>query len=337
MTDPTPFDSLTARGQARRLRQMALAALAEYHLPVARVRLLTYHFNAIFRVDTEDRRRFVLRINIPGIRSLAQIRSEAQWLSALMRDTDLVVPAPVRNRMGELVTTIAAAGVPEPRHCVLFGWVPGRDLSHAMTAENYEKLGAFSARLHAHAESWEPPPDFSLETHDQIFLFDAPTKFWEKNGLLETGKAQVFEAAATNVQHMLDDLYASGAAPKVLHADLHQGNIRLHRGAMHALDFDDCLLGHFVQDVGITFYYIQNHPDVAFLCDGYRRGYESVLPWPENKPEQVAGQIAARELLLCQFLSTGVNPAYQAMLPRFLERALPRLESYLAGQTMPGL
>lgn len=329
MTEQKSFNDLTSRGQARRLREMALATLAEYDLPVAHVRLLTYHFNAIFRVDTEDRRRFVLRINIPGIRSKAQIRSEAQWLSALMQDTDLVVPAPVRNRNRELLTTVAVAGVPEPRHCVLFSWVPGRDLSHAMTAENYEKLGAFSASLHAHAESWEPPADFSLETHDQIFLFDTPYKFWEKDGLLDKGMAWVYEAAAVKVQQMLDELYASGAAPKVLHADLHQGNIRLYRGAMHALDFDDCLLGHFVQDVGITFYYIQNHPDYASLREGYRKGYESVLPWPENKPGQVAGQIAARELLLCQFLSTGVNPAYQAMLPRFLERALPRLEAYL--------
>lgn len=336
MPEPKSFADLTARGQARRLRKLAITALATYDLPLREVRLLTYHFNAIFRIVTQDRRKFVLRINIPGIRSQKQIHSEALWLSALRNDTDLVVPQPLNNRSGELVTTVSVDGVPEPRHCVVFSWVPGRDLSHAMTVENYEKLGRFSARLHAHAESWDPPANFSLETYDRIFLFDAPQKFWEKDGLLETGTAMVFAEAAEKAQKMLDELYASGAAPNVLHADLHQGNIRLHHGAMHALDFDDCLFGHFVQDVGITFYYMQNHPDYDSLCKGYRKGYESVLPWPENRPGQVAGQIAARELLLCQFLSNGLNPAYQAMVPRFLERALPRLKAYLVGQGQAG-
>ena len=53
----------------------------------------------------------------PGIRTLGNIRSEASWLAALSRDTALTVPTPVANRDGGLVTSVSAAGVPEPRHC----------------------------------------------------------------------------------------------------------------------------------------------------------------------------------------------------------------------------
>ena len=174
-----PFADLTAAGQARRLRALAQAALSQYELPVTRLRLLTYHFNAIFRVDTRDGRKFVLRINIPGVRSIGQIRSEAQWLSALRSDTDLVVPEPVLNRGGELVTTASAPGVPEARHCVVFGWVAGRDLRHAINAENYRKLGEFTSRLHDHAETWSPPADFDLKLHDGIFLMGTENMFWD--------------------------------------------------------------------------------------------------------------------------------------------------------------
>lgn len=327
-----PFESLTSRGQARRLRTLAFAALAQYDLPVRAVRLISYHFNAIFRVDTGDRRRFVLRINIPGIRSPGNILAEMEWLAALTRDTDLVVPEPLRNRAGELVTTVGAAGVPELRHCVVFGWVPGRDLHHAITPENYRKLGMFSARLHDHAESWTPTVRLELGAYDRVLLFETKTLVWESLGEDEgmpAGRIRVFRQAYRKANRMLSDLYASSGPLSILHADLHQGNLRLFRGGMHALDFDDCLLGYFVQDVGITFYYAQGHPDYPELQNAYRTGYESVRPWPETAPGQVAGMVAARGLLLSQFLFDGANPAFRAMLPSFLERAEVRLRAYL--------
>jgi len=48
------FSTLTERGQALRLRRMALAALSHYELPLKQVRLVANHINGIFRVDTKD-------------------------------------------------------------------------------------------------------------------------------------------------------------------------------------------------------------------------------------------------------------------------------------------
>ena len=47
------YYTLTNRGRALRLRQLALAALADYDLDVKSVRLITNLFNGIFRVDTQ--------------------------------------------------------------------------------------------------------------------------------------------------------------------------------------------------------------------------------------------------------------------------------------------
>jgi hypothetical protein len=87
-----PFHALTNRGQAGRLRRLALAALQQYDLPVRRVRLITNDLNGIFRLDTAGGERYMLRVSLPGAtgHSLAEIRSEMIWLEALHRDTDLV-------------------------------------------------------------------------------------------------------------------------------------------------------------------------------------------------------------------------------------------------------
>ncbi len=326
------FETLTARGQARRLRTMALAALNNYDLQISRLRVMTYHFNAIFRVDTYDGSKLVLRINFPNHRTPGNILSEMRWLAALRADTELVVPEPLRNRTGDLVTTVSVDGVPEPRHCVVFGWVPGRDLHRDLTPANYEKLGRFTANLHEHAASWTPKADLDLTVYDKIMLFDSSIMVWDELGPergMPPALAADFKAAYERASAMLANLYRTAGPPRILHADLHQANIRIHRGNTHALDFDDCLLGHFVQDVGITFYYIQGHPDYLGLRDAYRKGYESVRAWPETAPGQVEGMIVAREILLCQFIYDGANPELRRALKHFLERAAPRLKRYL--------
>ncbi len=327
-----PFQNLTQRGQARRLRQLALNALQSYPLRIRNVSLLAYHFNCIFRVDTQDGQKYALRINLPGVRSLAEIRSEAMWLAALRQDTDLLVPEPLQARNGELVVRAGAPGVPERRHCVVFGWVAGRDLHHQMTPENYARLGRFTARLHDHAKHWRPPSDFELRTHDEVLFIDrekGPLWAQDDPALLPTTRAAVFRQVHEQVGGILREIYRENGPPSVLHADLHQFNVRLLGGEMCALDFDDCLLGHFVQDLGISLYYAQGHENYPALREAHRKGYQQLRPWPETQIGQVEAIIAGREFQLCQHLYFGSNPAYKTNLPGFFTRAEARMRRYL--------
>ena len=56
-----PFQSLSERGQARRLRRMAFQTLQTYDLDVDRVRLITNNLNAIFRLDSHHGDKYILR------------------------------------------------------------------------------------------------------------------------------------------------------------------------------------------------------------------------------------------------------------------------------------
>ncbi len=57
IADTTPmikqYSELTVHGQARRLREMAISAIGHYNLDVARIRLITNDFNAIFRFQSQ--------------------------------------------------------------------------------------------------------------------------------------------------------------------------------------------------------------------------------------------------------------------------------------------
>jgi len=329
-----PFSTLTHRGQARRLHALARNALQAYPLEIKSTRLIQHSYNAIFRVDTTDGQKYVIRVNVPNARTRENILAEMTWLAALGRETSIGIPVPLANRDGELVTTASAPGVPEPRHCAVFGWVPGKELAHQISPENYKKLGILTAQLHNHAETFAPPPDFTLNKLDDVFPFDHGN-FLENEAnpeLITPERRKVFEEAVSRMDALLKGIYASPQPPFVLHADLHQWNIRLHRGEVYALDFDDCTIGYPVQDVAITFYYVQTHPEFEALKAAFQIGYEALRPWPVESQEQLVGLLIWRGLDLLNFVFHTDNPDIRQRLPNFVEGMETRLQKYFAGE-----
>jgi len=326
------FTQLTNRGRALRLRRMALVALQRYDLDVERVRLLSNDLNGIFRVDTSDGQKLVLRVCLPEAgHSLPEIRSEMMWLEALSHDTDLGVPEPLASRDGALVTTVEVAGVPQARHCVVFGWMPGPDLADKLTLENVRKVGELSARLHAHAETFRPPPGFSIKTADSVFPFgDDVVLFDEAHGnLVPPARRELFQRVEKRVEDALGKLYADRQGLRVLHYDLHHWNLKAFRGKLYVLDFEDLMWGYPVQDIAITFYYWQGQAQYGELREAFRRGYTDHSDWPEQSPGQIDTFIAGRGLDLANFILRDPNPEWRSSAPAFLERVEMRLRAFL--------
>jgi Ser/Thr protein kinase RdoA (MazF antagonist) len=326
------FHDLTNRGRAMRLRRMALAALKRYELEVKRVRLVTNDMNGIFRVDTFSGQKYILRVSLPqGGHSLEEIRSEMMWLAALKRDTDLGVPEPLVTRRGELVTTVQVEGVPEPRHCVVFGWLPGPDLADRLTMENVHKMGGLAARLHRHAATFVPPEGFQIKTADKVCPFGDPVVLFDQahSELVPPGRYELFQYAWNRVEDSLDRLYRDNPGLRVLHCDLHHWNVKVSRGKLYALDFEDLMWGYPVQDIAITFYYWQDREDFASLRAAFKRGYSSHSEWPEQVPGEIDWFIAGRGLDLANFVLQDPNPDWQREAPSFVERTERRLRALL--------
>src|SRR3954451_21980781 len=230
------FTELSHRAQVVRLKRLAAAALAEYDLPGARLAPLVHKFNTTFKVTDAAGNLYALRITRPGKSGVAETRSELQWLEALHRDTDLVVPDPVPTRAGELLTLASAPGVPEPRICALFRWVPGRFVQARLMPHHLEKVGRFMARLQDHAQGWKRPPGF---TRPRIEVASIRGKAVPLVALVRPPEdvARV-EAALDRIAITMEGLGRGPDAYGLIHCDLHEWNYLFDKGEMHLLDFD---------------------------------------------------------------------------------------------------
>jgi Ser/Thr protein kinase RdoA (MazF antagonist) len=333
------YYALTALGRGRRLRKMAIEALKQYDLEISRLRLLTNETNGIFRVDTIDHRRLVLRITDPiGCHALEEIQSEVMWLDSLSQDTELQVPRPLRAEDGSWVVTAQTEGVPEARYCVLFSWLPGVDLAQRLTAANMYLLGKATALLHLHAKAFHPPDGFQVRALDKVFPYsDTDFSYVEPVVLFDEVRAhffppegrEVFLRAKAQIEATLDDLYRDPSGMRVTHNDLHQWNVKIYRGAIAILDFEDLAWGFPIQDIGTTFNYLQALKNKSELIKGYRQGYTELLAWPEQYPGQVECLIAARGMMLVNYLLCSRNREDQEFAPEYIARMVERFKKLL--------
>jgi len=322
---------------------MALEALRSYPVRPAALRTLTIASNGIFRVDTESGERLVLRVSDPkSCHGPGETASEMAWLDALAKETDLGVPRPLRTIEGKLMTLVKTEGIPEPRLCQLFTWIPGPDLIERMTPENLRLLGVLTARLHLHAAGFVPPEGFHVRTLNRVFpyevegfpyaepvvLFDAASREH-----MPPSRQAVVREAVTRVEEVLGDLYRSPAGLRVTHNDLHPWNVKVCRGRIYALDFEDLAWGYPVQDIATTFFYIERMEAAALLMQAYRAGYESLLPWPVTHPDQLRALIAGRDVMLANYLLCSRIPEDREALPGYLFRMEERLQRFLGGTT----
>jgi Ser/Thr protein kinase RdoA (MazF antagonist) len=228
--------------------------------------------------------------------------------------------------------------MPEARHCSLFTWVPGPDLADRLTPENVYKLGHFSARLHDHALGFSLPQGARLRKLDRVFPYSVPGfRYIEPVQIFEPQFAHLFSAqdsrlyrqAVERIQAAHDRLYADPSGMRVIHYDLHHWNVKLHRGRIYALDFEDLMWGYPVQDIAITLYYWQAHSQRAALFDAFRRGYTSQAEWPESYPGEIDAFMAGRGIMLVNYLLCSREIEDQEMTPAFIERVAERLRAFL--------
>ncbi len=300
-----PYQNLTRRGQARRLRRLAVKSLERYALEVERIRLITNDTNGIFRVDTCNGEKWILRVTQPeGGHNYDHVAAEIDFLSALARDTRLNVPRPLAARNGRYVVEASVDGVPEARLCVIFSWVPGRNLADRLTAANMRMLGSLSAQLHEYARTYHPPAGLDLLAFDRVFPFPEPVVLFEKSfeNKLTQDQRDIFRQGVALAQAAIDQLKSSGEPMRIIHGDLHQWNVRYSHGLLTPIDFEDLMWGWPVQDIAITLYYSLPQPNYPELRAAFEQGYQQICPWPERYEGEINAFIAARGIGLLNFV-----------------------------------
>jgi Ser/Thr protein kinase RdoA (MazF antagonist) len=325
-----PYRDLTLAGKLRRLHNLAVAALALYDLDRPELAFYGFETNLLYQVTTASGERYMLRLAVPGWRTLTDLQAEALWLEALNRDTMLSVPCIVPARSGESVLPMRAPGVPDTWNTSLMSWVPGRLLRHYLSERNLEKMGALFAELHRHAATWQPPAGFTTRR------FEHWLSRGEENliaGSMRAGQPDAVAGLPSGARDLLKRLhlhvetaYAAidRADLRVIHCDLWHDNIKLYRGVLQPLDFEDTVWGFRAHDIAMAMLDLLEDTDearYAVLLQAFRQGYEAHLDWPDDPIEPL--QIGR---LLWKI--NWVALCYPQRLTAMVESHFPLLEHY---------
>jgi Ser/Thr protein kinase RdoA (MazF antagonist) len=285
---PRPFADLSPAGKQRRVAALAVTALEAYDLRVRSVRVHAFATNLLYRVRSDAGERFMLRMAVPGWRTMADLEAEAAWLEALQRDTDIAAPTVVRARGGEAVLPMRAPGVPDVWHATLMTWVDGRLLMHHLDEVNVARLGELFARLHAHGKAWTPPIGFSDRRFEAFLSRGEPDVLFGEGAIDELGAddRSAFLRARVWVERAYDLL--DGEDLRVIHCDLWHENVKLDHGRLRPFDFEDTIWGYRLHDLAMGMLDLletvgpERYPDLLAAC---KSGYEKLLAWPEGDLE----------------------------------------------------
>ena len=329
---------------------LAEGVLACYDLHGASLTLLLETENAVFHValpsdrpqrisetaETRDGTEYALRLRPPGWHSTQTIAEELQWLLALRRDTDLVVPEPVPAYDGTLVQEIRDPYTPLPWQGVLFHWVSGERRTETLTPSDLERVGTCMARLHQHAAAFvtaqHPPPARRARFCDVLAWiqgFKPAVAVYSRRDLV------VFAAAAQLVQTACQALGETNEVWGFIHADMHQWNYLFHGKEVRVIDFDDCGWGYYIYDMAVTLTDIDDRKDFAALRQAFLAGYTRVQPLPPGYETYIKHFSAARILFMLQWLLGQSRHEPWAWGEAYLQNAVGRLEHLLAEATIP--
>ena len=287
------YHELSFAGRLHRLRELAVHALSYYALNNPEIVYHGWYTNLLYRVTTASGERFMLRLAAPGWRTFEDLRSEALWLEALGRDTTIPVPRIIPARSGEFVLSLSIPGIPKIWNTSLMSWVPGRQLRHYLTVRNLEKMGALFAELHHHGGVWLPPEGFTSRRFEH-WLSRGEVNLITNGKQASAGASQLGNAGSIPsrwldlLERMHQDVETAYAAMdrsdlRVIHCDLWHDNIKVHRGILHPLDFEDTVWGFRAHDIAMAMLDLleaTNEAQYSKLFAAFRHGYQAHLAWP---------------------------------------------------------
>ena len=255
--------------------ETARKAMASWDLESASLRLVAQRENTVYQVTIEDGTNYALRLHRPGYQTPAALRSELQWMEALL-EGGLEVPTPIPTTENLLLIAI------DEYQIDLLSWLSGKPMGASGEAlqlqnrrETFRSLGQIMARVHSISDGWSRPQEFERVSWGREGLVgENPVwgKFWE-NPHLSSAQRKLFgdirsEAIEElrNVEETLD--YG------LIHADLVRENILISERGLQLIDFDDSGSGFRLFEIATALLRNTGETDKdelqAVLVSGYR-------------------------------------------------------------------
>lgn len=253
---------------AEAFREPVAAALRQFGIEPARVKLAAQAENVTFKVEDRQGKAYTLRFHRPGYHELEELEAERLWTRALAR-AGINVPEALSALDGGPYLSIAVPALNETRWVGLAHWIEGDILlpivrdpkadANRMQA-CFRQLGAMMAAMHNQACAWQPPADFQRRHLDADGLAGAAPfwgPFWEHE-ILSTEERALFLRLRDRLHAVLSAYGKESHRYSVIHADLHPGNILVNGDAIAAIDFDDTAFGWHMFDIAVALHQCQD-------------------------------------------------------------------------------
>ncbi len=319
-----------------RLHGLANSSLRLWDLPAdASARLINVSENATYLVETPDgTKQSVLRVHRENYHSERAIECELAWMQALRDEEVVETPAVIPGRDGEAVQTASSADLPNPRHMVMFEFVPGEQPDEEGDLVGpFEELGGIAARLHEHAIRWQRPQPFERLVWDIDAFYGEGATWgnWRDGPNLDAAMRDVLERVQRTVIQRLRAFGQSDQRFGLVHADMRLANLLVSDGHTRLIDFDDCGLGWFLYDFAAGISFIEDHPQIPDMRAAWVEGYRKVRPLPDEDEREIDSFIMLRRMALLAWIASHIDvPEAQALAPDFARVSAELGEDYLS-------
>lgn len=316
--------------EAKSLLPFAQRVLKRYSFLAREVTHLATHSNVMYQVISESGQQMVLRVGTPHANTRSNIGYEVAWVDALGRETNLDVVKPIRTAGGALIVDEHDEALGMTRPCVLFTWIPGAPLGSGAGPFGYRLLGQMSASLQAHGKTWQPEGGLdAMRRWDRLFYYGTEIDQVVVSNpvyghLFEIQRRSIIMKASDLASQVIKDSWAADRA-QVVHGDLHEWNVHMAGSRLYAFDFEDVMVALPAQDVATSLYHSRNDDQKAAIHKAFRKGFESVAPWPIIDESQLDGFHAARQIMLMNYAARTL-PLGEAQV--YIDAVMPWLDSY---------
>ena len=298
---------LSAQDVAVLLEPVARRALTEYGIgPDAGLTLLNVSENATYAVDDPATgERTVLRVHRRGYHDGPEIESELAWLEALREDAGIRTPRVLPTGDGRRVVALPETGSRDPRYVVHFEWLPGSEPtpSDETLPQSFELLGAITARMHLHVQTWHRPPGFRRFAWDYDGAFGEQARWgrWQDGVAVGDAEREVLGRLDATVRKRLARFGCGPHRYGLVHADMRLANLLVdgdRPGDVSVIDFDDSGWSWFLYDFGSAVSFFEHDPRVPELTDSWLAGYRRVRPLRAEDEAEIPTFVMMRRLLL---------------------------------------
>lgn len=280
-----PFEQASYLTQVRRLRALATEVVKQYPITVRAIDFIKYGANTIFRVIDTQSKSYMLRIHPAQYHSKEAILEEMNWLHHILKTTDIPVPKPVCTNDDQYVMKHQHPTLSEARYCDVFEWLPGKRKWKSIDSKYAFNLGDLIAQLQKNGQ------DMTIN-HRHYWSADGlvcadKAKFYNVENLSDvTTKEQKTITEARRFVYRTLKHYEELHKDKMglIHGDMQPNNILVHKNQYAVIDFDDCGVGLYGDDLAtalFAFEYVSEgdkSKNFFELKDALFKGYSEHMP-----------------------------------------------------------